>query len=143
MCRVKYYVTLKVTLTFGVNGKVNAYSFFLDWFNLCVHNFVNSWPNFFNLSVVVVDKGTSGCRVITSSLYLDWNISVIYCRIEIKLVLVKEEWRWLLFRKNTFCVTSGLANMTSLSFQLRISLLLCVGLSQKFGQRYLDSPYNL
>ena len=26
-CHIKYYVTLKVTLTFGVNGKVNVYSF--------------------------------------------------------------------------------------------------------------------
>ena len=62
--------------------------FFLS-LGLSVHNSVNSWPNYFNLSTVVVDKGTSGCRGITSSLYLNWNISVIYCRIEIKLVLVK------------------------------------------------------
>ena len=27
-CHMKYYLTLKVTLTFGVNGKVNAYSFY-------------------------------------------------------------------------------------------------------------------
>ena len=33
--------------------------------------------------------------------------------------------------KNTLYVTSGLANMTSLCFQLRISLLLYVGLSHK------------
>ena len=44
-----------------------------------------------------------------------------------------------LFVKSTFYVTSGLANMTSLRFQLRISLLLYVGLSQ----RDLDSPYNV
>ena len=26
-CHIKYYVTMKVTLTIGVKGKVNAYSF--------------------------------------------------------------------------------------------------------------------
>ena len=31
-CQIKYYVTLKFTLTFGVNGKVIAYSFFIAWF---------------------------------------------------------------------------------------------------------------
>ena len=98
---------------------------------LSVHNSVNYWPNFFKLSTVVVDKGTSGCRGITSSLYSNWNISVIYCRIEIKLVLVKAEWWWLYFVESTFYVTSGLANMTSLSFQLRVSLLLYVGLNHK------------
>ena len=80
---------------------------------------------------MVVDNGTSVCQGITSSLYLNWNISVIYCRIEVKFVLVKEEWWWLLFGKNTFYVTCGLANMTALSFQLRISLLLFVGLNHK------------
>ena len=99
-CHIKYYVTLKVTLTFGVNGKVNLYSFLLP--GSSVHNSVNSWPNFFNLLTVVVDKGTSACRGITSSLYLNWNISIIYCWIEIKLVLVKAEWRWLLFREKHY-----------------------------------------
>ena len=27
-CHIKYYVTLKVTVTFGVNGNVNSYSFY-------------------------------------------------------------------------------------------------------------------
>ena len=68
-CHIKYYVTLKVTLTFGVNGKVNAYSFLsLDF---SIHYSVNSWPNFFKLSTVVVDKETSGWIGITSSLYLN------------------------------------------------------------------------
>ena len=69
---------------------------------LSIHNSVNSWPNDFKLLKVVVDKRTSGCRSITSSIYLNWNISVIYCRIEIKLVSVKAEWRWVLFCKNYF-----------------------------------------
>ena len=32
MALFKIYVTLNVTLTFGVNGKVNAYSFFIVLF---------------------------------------------------------------------------------------------------------------
>ena len=76
---MKYYGMLKVILTFGVNGKVNAY-FFLS-LGLSVHNFVNYWPNNFKLSTIIVDKGTSGWIGITPSLYLNWHISVIYCRI--------------------------------------------------------------
>ena len=60
-------MTLKVTLTFGVNGKVNAYSFLS--LGLSVRNSVNSGPNYFKLSNVVVDEETSGCIGITSSLY--------------------------------------------------------------------------
>ena len=84
---IEYYVTLKVTLTFGVNDKENAYSFLLS-LGLSVHKSVNSRPNYFKLSTMVIDKGTSGWIGISSSLYLHWHISVIYCRIEIKLVLV-------------------------------------------------------
>ena len=80
---------------------------------------------------MVVDNGTSGCQGTTSSLYLILNISVIYCRIEVKFVLVKAEWWWLSFGKINFYVTCGLANMTSLSFQLGISPLLYVGLNHK------------
>ena len=43
--------------------------------------------------------------------------------------MVKAEWQWLLFPKNIFYVTSGLADMTLLKFQLRISFLFYVGLS--------------
>ena len=99
-------------------------------FGLSNHTSVNSWQNHFKISKVVVDKRTSGCRSITSSIYLNWNVSVIYCRIEIKLVSVKVEWRWILFCKNYFFkVTSGLADKTSLSFQLRIFLLFYVRMS--------------
>ena len=72
------------------------------FFGLSIQNSVNSWPNHFKISKVVVDKRTSGCRSITSSIHLNWNISVIYCRIEIKLDSIKAEWRWVLFRKNYF-----------------------------------------
>ena len=78
---------------------------------------------------MLVKKGTSGYLGSTSSIYLNWNISVFYCQIDIKLTLLKAEWRWLLFRNNHFYVTSGLADMTSLYIQLRISLLIVVGLS--------------
>ena len=57
-----------------------VHSFFVV--GLFIHNSVNSCPNHFKDSTVVVDKRTSGCRSITSSIYLNWNISVIYFRIE-------------------------------------------------------------
>ena len=47
-CHIKYYVTLKLTLTFGVNGKVNAYSFLS--LGVSIRYSVNSWPNYFKLS---------------------------------------------------------------------------------------------
>ena len=71
-------------------------------FGLSIHNSVNSWPNHFTISKVVVDKRTSGWRSIMSTIYLNWNITVIYCRIKIKLVSVKAEWWWVLFRKSYF-----------------------------------------
>ena len=138
---IKYNVTVKVTLTFGVKGKVNAY-YFLS-LGLSVHNSVNYWPNFFKLSTVVVDKGTSGCGGITSSLYSNWNNSVIYCRIEIKLVLVKAEWLWLLFRwKHILChFRSSKHDVIKLSIA-DISLIIR-SIESQIGQRDLDSPYNL
>ena len=71
-------------------------------YGLSIHNSFSSWPNVFTFSTIVVDKGTSGCGSITSSLYLNLTISVIYYRIKIKLVLEKAEWRCLLIRKNYF-----------------------------------------
>ena len=44
-----------------------------------------------NFQLSSVKKGTSGFGGITSSIYLNWNISVIYCRMQIKLVLIKDE----------------------------------------------------
>ena len=54
---------------------------------------------------VSVEKGTSGYLGSTSSIYLNWNISVFYCQIDIKLILLKAEWRWLLFRNNHFSMS--------------------------------------
>ena len=79
-----------------------------------------------NIQLWSLEKRTSGWRDITSSINLNKNISVIYCRIAIKLVLLKAEWSCLLFRKKSFLCHSGLADMTSLNFQLRISLLFFV-----------------
>ena len=82
-----------------------------------------------NFELSSFKKGTSGFGGITSSIYLNWNISVIYFQVEIKLVLVKAEWQWLLSLKKTFFyVTSSLADMVSFKFQLRISFLFYVGL---------------
>ena len=85
---IKYHVILKVTLTFGINCKVNEYSFFIVWFLL------SQFCQFFNesLQTVVNKKGTSGCIGITSSICLNWHISVVYCRIELKWALAKSDW---------------------------------------------------
>ena len=55
-----------------------------------------------NFQLSSLKMGTSGFGGITSSIYLNWNISIIYCQNEIKLVLVKAEWQWLLFLKTNF-----------------------------------------
>ena len=54
------------------------------FYGLSIHNSFSSCRNHFKFSTVVVDKGTSGCSSITSSIYLNWNISVICNRIKIK-----------------------------------------------------------
>ena len=84
-----------------------------------------------NVWMWLLEKRTSGWKGITSSIHLNKNISVIYCPIAIKLILLRAEWSFLLFRTKHFYVTSGLADMTSLNFQLRISPLFVVRLSCK------------
>ena len=98
-------------------------------FDFSIHISAHSWPRHFKFPTMVVEKGTSGFRGITSSIYLNWNISIISCQIEIKLVLVKAEWQWLLFLKNIFVRHFRSRRMTSLKFQLRISFLFYVGFS--------------
>ena len=44
-----------------------------------------------NIQLSSLKEGTSGFEGIMSSIYLNWNISAIYCQIEIKLVWVKPE----------------------------------------------------
>ena len=98
-------------------------------FDFSIHISAHSWPRHFKFPTIVVEKGTSGFRGITSSIYLNWNISIISCQIEIKLVLVKAEWQWLLFLKNIFVCHFRSRRMTSLKFQLRIAFLFYVGSS--------------
>ena len=83
--------------------KVHAHSFFIIW---TVHSLLcQLLKNSLKISTVVFEKGTSGYLAITSSIYLNWNISVIYFQIDIKLVLINAEWRWLLFRKKHFAMS--------------------------------------
>ena len=109
--------------------KVQVYSFFVLWFvpfkTLLILNRITSN----RISKVVVDKQTSGCRNITSSIYLkleyrryllsDWD-QICFGKSRMTVSFISKE---LLFK-----VTSGLAEMTSLSFQLRISLLFYIRL---------------
>ena len=127
---IKYHVTLKVILTFVSKASL-MYILSLS-FDLSIHNSVNSWPRHVtsNFQLSSLKKGTSGFGGITSSVYSHWNICIMYGQIEIKLDLVKAKWQWLLFLLKKF-VTSGLADMTSWKFQLRISFLFYVGLSHK------------
>ena len=108
------------------------------------HTKLNYWPNHFKISKVVVDKWTSGCRSITSSIYLkleylryllsDWD-QTCFGKSRMKVSFF--------FRKNYFSkVTSGLADMTSLSFYLRISLFFTFRLQSQFGQSDQGSPYD-
>ena len=60
-------------------------------FGVSIHNLVISLPNHFKFSTVVVEKGTSGYIGMTSSISLNWHISVIYCRIELKPALAKSD----------------------------------------------------
>ena len=60
-------------------------------FDLPFHNSVNFLPNHFKFSTVVDEKGASGRKGITSLISLNWHISVIYCRIELKSDLVKSD----------------------------------------------------
>ena len=110
-------------------------------FGLSIQNSVNSWPDHFKISKVVVDKRTSGCRCITSSIYLNWNISVIYCRIEIKLVSIKENDGEFYFVRITFlnCFRSRRHDVIKLSIA-DISLILH-SIDSLFGHRSHDSPW--
>ena len=108
-------------------------------YGLSIHNSFNSWPNVFTFSTVVVDKGTSGCRSITSS--INWNISFIYDRIKIKLVLEKAEWRCLLIRKNYFLSHFRSRRHDVIKHSIAdIPLKLC-WIEPQFGHRDQGSPW--
>ena len=124
-----------------VKCKVNAYSFFIVWFvDSYLRKFLIKSLQIFNCGCW--QKELPVCSGITSSIYLNWNISVIYCRFEIKLILVKAEWRWLLFRKRTFLrhFWSRIHDVIKLS-TADISLIFRQIASQ-FGQRNLGGPYD-
>ena len=76
---------------------------------------------------------------ITSSIYLNWNISVIHYRIDIKLILVKAEWQWLLFCKKNVLrhFRSRIHNVIKLSIA-DISLIFRQ-IETQIGQRDLGS----
>ena len=76
-------------------------------FDLSIHNSSRSWSRHFKFQTIIVEKGTSGFGGITSSIYLNWNISIINGQFEVKLVLVKAEWQWLLFLKQHVFVKHG------------------------------------
>ena len=80
------------------------------------------------------ENGTSGYLVI-ASLYLNWNISVIHCPIDIKLILVKAESRWLLFRKRTFLRHFGSRIHDVTKFSIADISLIFRQIEPKFGQR--------
>ena len=86
------------------------------WLRIFLHNTIHLSRSVFLYS------GNLG---ITSSIFWDWNISVIFCPIDIKLVLVKRKME---MTKN-FYLTSGFADMTSLNFEVRTSFLFYVWLS--------------
>ena len=123
---LKYHVTLKVTLTFGVNGR-SMYFLSLS-FDLSIHNSANSWPHHFKFTTIVGDKRN----------FRFWRYYVINIfRLEYLRYLLShadqtgfdKRWMTVYFLKNIFYVTSGLVDMPSLKFQLRISFLFYVGFS--------------
>ena len=131
MVSCKYYVTLKVTLTFGVNGNVNAHSSFIAWFvRLYLRQFLTEilqiincarWQRNFRLHryyVIIIFFKLEFLR------YLMSDRGLTYFSISSMMMTF-------ISQNNTFYVTSGLAKMTSLSFQLLISLLLYARLSLK------------
>ena len=118
---LKYHVTLKVTLTFGVKGKVNVYSFFIVWF-------LNSWPHHFKFSTIVGKK--------RNFRFWRYNVINIFKLEYIRYLLshadqtgFDKRWMTVYFLKNIFYVTSSHVDMPSLKFQLRISFLFYVGFS--------------
>ena len=106
---------------------------------LSIHNYVNFWRNHFKISKVVVEKRTSGCRSITSSIYLNLNISVIYYRIKIKLVLEKAEWQCLYIR--TFLSHFRSRRHDVIKHSIADIPLKLRWIEPQFGHRYQGSPW--
>ena len=81
---IKYYVTLKVTLTFLVNCMVYGYSLYCLICQFIPRQFLTESLQIFRLQIQMYD---------TSSIFLNWDISVFNCRIELKSALAKWDWR--------------------------------------------------
>ena len=88
---------------FDLLGYLHGKCIFSLLFDLSIHNSVNSWPNHFKCSTVVVVRGTSGCKYDTSSISLNWDISIINCRMELKSALAKWDWRRASVFKHDIC----------------------------------------
>ena len=133
-------MTLKVNLTLVVKGKVNVYYFFIVRFvDSFLRKFLTESIQIFNCGCW---KKPSGWRGITSSIYLNWNISFIYYRFDIKLILVKEEWRWLLVRKNHFPMSLPVLQTWRPQILIANISLILRSIGTQFGQRDLSSPYD-
>ena len=91
---------------------------------------------------MVGEKGTSGYLGITSSIYLNWNISVIHYRIDIKLILVNQNDNEFYFVKITFLrhFRSRIHDVIKLSMA-DISLIFRQ-IETQFGQRDLGSTWD-
>ena len=67
-----------------------------------IHASANSWLSHFKFSTGGCWKKESVWGGITSLIYLNWNLFVIYCRFEIKFFFGKSRWGWLCIVKITF-----------------------------------------
>ena len=106
------------------------------FYGLSIHNSFSSCPNHFKFSTVVVDKGTSGCSSITSSIYLNWNISVIYNRIKIKLILEQSRMTMpFFFVKITFLSHFRSRRHDVIKLSIADISLILHWIEQQFGQR--------
>ena len=136
-------------------------------FGLSIHNSVDSWPNHFKFSTAFVDKRTSGCRSITSSIYLNWNMwsltwSFRLPRYYVIIIFKLEYRRYLLSDRGKICFNKSRMMMTFIILFCKnflchlwsskddvieisiadISLIIrCI--DSQIGQRYLDSTNNL
>ena len=97
-------------------------------FDLSIHNSANSWPHHFKFPTIVGEKRN----------FRFWRYYVInifkleylrYLLLHADQTGFGKRWMTVYFLKNIFDVTSGLVDMPSLKFQLRISFLFYVGFS--------------
>ena len=126
---INYHVTLKVILTFGSMASL-MYILSLS-FDLSIHNSVNSCPRHFKFPTIVVEKRNFWFRMyyVISIFTLEYLHYVQSNWDQTGFGKSKMTVTFISIKKNS--VTSGLADMTSWKFQLQISFLFYVGLSNK------------